>query len=55
MKLRHGAVARLASGNEIVELIQEFIGTKLIWIGDLEIRIQRVEVVAEFNLRSGHS
>src|SRR5713101_1991776 len=48
-ELRHGVVVRVARGNESVELVQEFIGAELVGIGDLEIRIQRVEVTTEFH------
>src|SRR5258707_15727633 len=43
-ELRHGVLVRIARGNEIVEFIQEFIGTELVGIGDLEIRKQGIEV-----------
>src|SRR6266849_6172363 len=51
-ELRHGVLACVAGGNEIVEFVQEFIGPELIGIGDLEIRKQGIEVATEFDFRS---
>ena len=49
--MRHGVLTRAACGNELVELVEEFIGAELIGIRDLEIRKHRVEMAAKFDFR----
>ena len=49
--MRHGVFARFACRDELIEFIQKFIGAKLVGIGHLKVRKERVEVSSQFDFR----
>ena len=50
-ELRESVFAGIASGEEAIELVEELIDAELIGIGNFEIREERIEMSAQFDLR----
>ena len=50
--MRKSVFAGFAGGKKTVELVEELVGPELIGIGNLEIREEWIEMIAQFDLRS---